>query len=284
MFGADPAYVPVSPLRSEDPPKIGEFWIDARLTAAPAGIAFTAHDAGNTPAMVILLAEGAAADPAARSRFAGEINALHIDTVLARGGQGQDTGRLARKFRKGDEDPVAPDERLVAPWAALAYDGSPAAAAQAAQILDVVQIATLPPQGVPSGPEYQQYWIDRYARPGPPLAAAVARPLRPRGLANDLGLMAAHGVARGARRADRDLDLPNQPPQSPPSPTGSSASQSGRRSQGRHSLDRNQDPRSRRHLGIADFRIPGPSGLSRWRPADRICTGSPRQQSPRSRL
>ena len=84
---ASSGYVPVTPLLAADPPKVGEFWLDARLDATPAGIAFTAHDAANTPAMVILLSEGAAADAAARSRFAGEINALHIDTVLARGGQ-----------------------------------------------------------------------------------------------------------------------------------------------------------------------------------------------------
>ena len=155
----------MTPLLPDDPPKVGDFWLDARLSATPAGIAFTAHDAANTPAMVILLSEGAAADAAARARLAGEINALHIDAVLARGGHGQDSGRLARKFRKEDDDPVAPDDRLVSPWAALVYDGSPAAAAKANQILDAVQIATLEPQGVPSGPDYQQYWIDR-VRPG----------------------------------------------------------------------------------------------------------------------
>src|SRR4029453_6849898 len=62
-------------------------------------------------------------------------------------------------------DLIAPDDRFVAPWAALAYDGSPAAAAQAMWILDAVQIATLPPQGVPGGPDYDEYWIDR-VRPG----------------------------------------------------------------------------------------------------------------------
>ena len=62
--GAGPAYVPVTPLLPDDPPKVGDFWLDARLGATPAGIAFTAHDAANTPAMVILLAEGAAADAA----------------------------------------------------------------------------------------------------------------------------------------------------------------------------------------------------------------------------
>src|SRR3712207_222863 len=164
--GSDqPPYVPVSPLLSDDPPRVGGFWLDARLSATPAGIAFTAHDEQNQPAMVLLLSEGAAADAAARARFAGEINALHIDTVLARGGQGQDTGRLGRKFRSDEHEPASPDQQPVAPWAALAYDGTPAAAAEGGRILDAVQLATLPPQGQPSGPEYQQYWVSR-VRPG----------------------------------------------------------------------------------------------------------------------
>src|SRR5215216_6629559 len=151
-------YVPVSPLLPQDPPRIGEFWLDARLRATPAGIAFTAHsgaepsvagqDAAGQPALVILLSEGAAADPAARDRLAGVVNAMHIDWVLARGGHGQDFGRLARKYRSEQEDPSAPDERIVAPWVALAYQGSPAALAEAARILDDVELATLPPQGV----------------------------------------------------------------------------------------------------------------------------------------
>ena len=208
--------MPVTPLLPDDPPKVGDFWLDARLGVTPAGIAFTAHDAANTPAMVILLSEGAAADAAARARLAGEINRLHIDTVLARGGHGQDTGRLGRKYRRAD-DPIAPDDRFVAPWAALAYDGSPAAAAQAMWILDAVQIATLPPQGVPVGPDYQQYWIDR-VRPGlAPLAAAVAGPLRPGRLANDLGVVAPHAAARGAGSTYRDLDLPQSTPTVPSS-------------------------------------------------------------------
>src|SRR4030095_17225771 len=68
------AYVRVTPLLADDPPKVGQFWLDARLGATPAGIAFTAHDAANTPAMVILLSESAAAEAAARSRFAGGVN------------------------------------------------------------------------------------------------------------------------------------------------------------------------------------------------------------------
>ncbi len=94
-----PEYVPVSPLLDDDPPKVGDFWLDARLGATSAGVAFTGHDAQGRSAMVILLSEGAAADAAARDRLAGVVNRLHIDTVLERGGHGQDFGRLGRKFR-----------------------------------------------------------------------------------------------------------------------------------------------------------------------------------------
>jgi hypothetical protein len=138
----EPEYVPVSPLLPEDPPKIGAFWLDARLSAAAAGVAYIGHDPDDRPAIVLLLSEGAAADAAARDRLAGVINAMHIDTVLARGGHGQDWGRLGRKFQPED-GPVPPDEELVAPWAALAYDGSPAAAGEAGRVLDQVQLATV---------------------------------------------------------------------------------------------------------------------------------------------
>ncbi len=223
--GPDPSFVPVSPLLPDDPPKVGEFWLDARLGATPAGIAFTAHDAQDQPAMLLLLSEGAAADAAARARFAGEINALHIDTVLARGGQGQDSGRLGRKFRGQPDDPVTPNGQPAAPWVALAYDGSPAAAAEAERILDSVQLATLPAQGMPSGPDYQQYWVHR-VQPG----LARMWPLPWPGRYDRAGwrtilvswllmlLLAALAVLIAI------LIFRNQPPQAPPPPTGSSGS------------------------------------------------------------
>jgi hypothetical protein len=278
--------VPVTPLLAADPPKVGEFWLDARLDATPAGIVFTAHDAANTPAMVILLSEGAAADAAARSRLAGEINALHIDIVLARGGHGQDAGRLGRKFRKGTDDPVAPDDRLVAPWAALVYDGSPAAAAQASQILDAVQIATLPPQGLPAGPDYQQYWIER-VQPG----LARLWPLPWPGRFDRAGwrtilvswllmlLLAALAVLIAI------LIFRNQPPQSPPPPTGSSAQsgppQSGSPQSGSQSGSPSPGP-----SGSPTSGSPGPSGTQSGggQPTESV-TGSPaNSQSPPSKL
>lgn len=220
-----PEYVPVSPLLDDDPPKVGDFWLDARLGATPAGVAFTGHDAQGRSALVILLSEGAAADAAARDRLAGVVNRLHIDTVLARGGHGQDFGRLGRKFRTEDEDPIPPDERMLAPWVALAYDGSPAAAAESKRILDEVELAAISPLGAPSGPEYQHYWIDR-VRPG----LARLWPLPWPGRYDRAGwrtilvswllmlLIAALAVLIAI------LIFRNQPPQTPPPPTGGSGS------------------------------------------------------------
>jgi hypothetical protein len=220
-----PEYVPVSPLRDDDPPKIGDFWLDARLGATSAGVAFTGHDAEGRTAMVILLSEGAANDAAARDRLAGVVNRLHIDTVLARGGHGQDFGRLRRKFQADDEDPIPPDERMLAPWVALAYDGSPAAAAESKRILDEVELATFSTQGAPSGPDYRHYWIDR-VRPG----LARLWPLPWPGRYDRAGwltilvswllmlLIAALAVLIAI------LIFRNQPPQTPPPPTGGSGS------------------------------------------------------------
>jgi hypothetical protein len=156
--------MPSTPLLPEDPPKIGDFWLDARLQSMPAGITYLAHgDAVDV--LLILLSAGAAEDAAARDRFAGLVNELDIDTVVARGGHGQNVGRLAGKFRSEDDDPVEPDEQELAPWVALANDHSPQAAAESRRILDNVALATLGPLGSPAGPDYRLHWIDD-TRPG----------------------------------------------------------------------------------------------------------------------
>ena len=103
------------PLIPEDPVRVGDFWIDARLAESPAGVVYSAHADGSDPVMLIHLRDGAASDPAARARFSGEINAMHIDTVVARGGQGQDEGRMAVRFRDEDDDPIVASHRPLAP-------------------------------------------------------------------------------------------------------------------------------------------------------------------------
>lgn len=152
------------PLTDDDPVQVADFWLDSRMTDSPAGVAYAAHEDHSDAVMLLLLSEGAAADPAARARFAGEINAMHIDTVVARGGEGQDEGRLAVRYRS-DADAPQIDVAPLAPWAALAFDGSRRAVAEAERVLHAVDLATTPPLGDPSGPDYNLHWIDE-KKPG----------------------------------------------------------------------------------------------------------------------
>lgn len=151
-----------SPLLASDPPRIGDFWLDARVLATPAGVTFIGHDDADTPVLLILLSEGAAADAAARDRLSGEVNHLHAETVVARGGQGQDQGRLGHLFRSEDDDPRGPAQLPLAPWVALVNDGSPAAPAEALRILQAVDLSMTREIGSPSGPGYRLYWADRH--------------------------------------------------------------------------------------------------------------------------
>ena len=153
------------PLLPGDPPRVGDYWLDARLTATASGVAFLAHDERNTPAMLVMLSEGAAGDAAARDRLAGAVNKMHIDTVLARGGRGQDEGRLAHRFRAEEDAPAGPEGVPTAPWVALAYDGTPGAASEAERLHAEIDLSWLPNQGRPAGPDYRHYWIEQ-GRPG----------------------------------------------------------------------------------------------------------------------
>jgi hypothetical protein len=161
-FGEPPR---LSPLLPSDPPKVGDFWLDARLADSPSGVAFIAHDDANTSTMVILLSEGAAADAGARDRFSGAVNQLHIDTVIARGGHGQDEGRLGHRFRDESDDPRIGEDAPATPWVALAYDASPASFTEATRILAEVDLTVLGQQGHVAGPDYRLHWID-WSRPG----------------------------------------------------------------------------------------------------------------------
>lgn len=219
----------LTPLLASDPTKVGDFWIDARLTATPAGVAFAAHEAGSEEqVMLIMTSEGAANDPNARSRFSGEINKMHIDTVVARGGHGQDDGRLGHRFRAEDDDPVAPGDAPLAPWVALAYDGTVAAVAEAQRVLNATDLATTPPLREPAGPDYQLHWIDQ-TRPGTHRLWPLPWP----GRADRAGwvtmftswllmmLLAALAVLIAI------LLFQNSPPQAPPQPLPTSGGGSG---------------------------------------------------------
>ena len=145
--------------------RVGDFWIDSRLVESPAGVVYCAHADGSDPVMLIHLRDGAASDPAARARFSGEINAMHIDTVVARGGQDQDEGRMAVRFRDEDDDPIVASHRPLAPWVALAFSGSPKAVAEAQRVLAAVDLVHTPQLGSPAGPDFQMHWWQNI-RPG----------------------------------------------------------------------------------------------------------------------
>lgn len=115
--------------------------------------------------MLLVLSEGAANDAAARDRLAGEVNKMHVDTVVARGGRGQDEGRLAGKYRGEADDPIGPNDEPLVPWVALAWDGSVHAVAEADRVLRSVDLSTTPLIGAPAGPDYRLHWVDD-TRPG----------------------------------------------------------------------------------------------------------------------
>ncbi|MDR1790449.1 MAG: hypothetical protein LBR20_02100 [Propionibacteriaceae bacterium] len=157
--------VPHYPLLPDDPPQIGPYWLDARLATRDSGTAYAGHDDDGTPALLILLSAGAAADAAARDRLAGAVNQLDFDTVLLRGGHGQDDGRLSRKYFDESAEPTAAGSVPEASWVALAYDESPTAVTEAERILDEVGLTTKPQLGDPAGPAYDLPWAGE-DRPG----------------------------------------------------------------------------------------------------------------------
>ncbi|MFZ0530281.1 MAG: hypothetical protein WAL91_07075 [Propionicimonas sp.] len=165
MSAENPQPPPLSPLLPSDPPKVGDYWLDARLVAAPSGVAYIGHDRANTPTMLILLSVGAGADAGARDRFAGTVNELHIDTVLARGGRGQAEGRLGRRYRDDSDEPDVAETEPATPWVALAYDASPGSVAEASRILAAVDLSRVPLQGAAAGPDYRLHWLEE-DRPG----------------------------------------------------------------------------------------------------------------------
>lgn len=242
--GTDWSGLAVTPVLPEDPAKIGDFWLDGRLHWRPSGTAYLAHGDGlphltrgtvvraDQAVVLIQLHAGAAADKAARDRFSGMVNGLHIDDVLARGGHEQDQGRLGRRFRSEDDDPVDPDDsHPIAPWVALTLPGDPGnqrrISALAENILAQVDLIDLAPIGRPNGPDYRLPWLDRFA-PGHNRIWPLPWPGRytRAGFLSILAswllmlLLAAIAVLIAI------LIFRNSPPQSPPPQTGQGTPQS----------------------------------------------------------
>jgi hypothetical protein len=102
---------------------------------------------------------------------------MHIDTVVARGGQDQGEGLMQVRFRGEEDDPTLDGHAPLAPWVALAFDGSAAAAREAERVLQAIDLSTSAPLGAPSGPDYRLHWIDDTAH-GPTRVWPLAWPGR----------------------------------------------------------------------------------------------------------
>lgn len=200
------------PLLPTDPPRIGRWWLDARLVARPSGVAFLAHADGQASTMLILLSRGAAGDAAARDRLAGEINRMSEETVIARGGQGQDQGRLAHLFVSQADDPVGPGHAATAPWTVLAWDDSDNALREADRLLRSVDLSGSPELGTPSGPAFSLPWIGHSTPGNWRLWPQLARPQGPYGVGAHVGQLVAHDPRRDIGTAHCRPHLPEPRP------------------------------------------------------------------------
>lgn len=269
------------PLLPSDPPRVGPYWLEARLASGPSGVAYLAHDDADTGAVVVRLSEGAATDAAARDRLAGLVNRLHIDTVLARGGQGQDEGRWAKKFLP-EQGLAAHDDVPESPWVALLRTGSAEDHALADHLLAEVELRRLSPQGAPSGPSYRHYWLNR-ARPG----LAKVWPLPWPGRHDRAGwisvlvswLLTALLLLVALLMAW--LLFKDMPPQAPPPPVPSSESASGGGS-GSPSPQESPTASGSPTMSGSPSGSPSPSQGPSGEPSESQSGGG--QESPRSRL
>ena len=184
LIPQQPISIITYPLQASDPARIGQFWPDSRLVATASGVAYLAHAEDSTePVMVIMLSQGAAGDPAACDRLAGQVDRMDIDTVIASSGLGRDIDRTgstdspdpstspdtaADSADSADpsdspaDPPSSSPPEVISPWVALAFDQTPRAVNEARRVLAEVDLSQLPQQGQPSGPDYRLHWTDRF--------------------------------------------------------------------------------------------------------------------------
>ena len=143
------------PLMPEDPPRVGEFWLRGRLGANAAGYLYTASDENGRDAVVAMMTEGSADDPAARDRFVTAVDDLPGDAVLAHNDGDDDDLALwvaIGPIRADDGSSSASDERLIAER-------------RGEDVLSAVLMDRIPHVGRFRGPDFLHYWEGR-RRPG----------------------------------------------------------------------------------------------------------------------
>ncbi|WP_344838074.1 hypothetical protein [Nonomuraea dietziae] len=178
-----------APLQYGDPPRLGGFAVQARLSTVPAGLVYLGQGPDGRAVSIALLTRGAALDPSARERF---VTAIRSSSGV-RGWMARARGRTTTL----DGPPVVAAELGDAPWVAVPYTpGRPGAE----RFLEPVMVGgTL--IGEAHGPDFVPYWLaDR--------APALPAPPRPRPPADRDEDQSARrrrgaGAARAARRGDR---------------------------------------------------------------------------------
>jgi hypothetical protein len=155
-----------TPLQHGDPPRLGPFAIQARLSAGPSGLVYLGQAPDGRVVTVAVLTRGAARDPAARDRFLTAIREMQsergVRAFLARATRGRTAVLDGRP-------PVVAMEDGPAPWVATAY--LPGRAGAERYLDSVIVTGTL--IGERHGPDFAPYWLaDRApALPAPPRPA-----------------------------------------------------------------------------------------------------------------
>ncbi len=145
----------VLPLLPEDPPRVGDFWLRARLGANAAGYLYTASDDTGRDAVVAMMTEGSADDAAARDRFVTAVDELPPEVVLAHNDADDDDLALwvaLGPIRPDDGSSAAADEQLIAER-------------RGEDVLSAVLMDRVPQLGRLRGPDFRHYWENR-RRPG----------------------------------------------------------------------------------------------------------------------
>ncbi|HEY0472119.1 MAG TPA: hypothetical protein VGD34_10640 [Kribbella sp.] len=143
------------PLLPEDPPRVGDFWLQARLGANAAGYLYAACDDDGRRAVVAMMTEGSADDAAARDRFVYAVDDLPAEAVLAHNDSDDDDLALwvaLGPIRPDDGSSSASDERIIAER-------------RGEEVLSAVLMDRVPQLGRFRGPDFRHYWENR-RRPG----------------------------------------------------------------------------------------------------------------------
>jgi hypothetical protein len=143
------------PLQPEDPPRVGVFWLRARLGANAAGYLYSASDDSGREAVVAIMTEGSADDAAARDRFVCAVDQLPEEAVLAHNEEDDDDLALwvaLGPIREEDGSSSAADERQLAER-------------RGEDVLSAVLMDRIPHVGRLRGPDFRHHWENR-RRPG----------------------------------------------------------------------------------------------------------------------